>query len=70
MSAPVSRETPSNSGHRSEINTLTADERQIAHNSFTDPNMSPAQKEYLYLRNKRKLHRMRADGTYSEQRGG
>ena len=32
--------------------------------------MSNAQKEYLYLQNKRKLHRMRAEGTYSDQQGG
>jgi hypothetical protein len=33
------------------------------------PNMSKVDKELLYLRNRQKLHRMRGDGSYSEQRG-
>jgi hypothetical protein len=69
MSAPVSRDAPMVSGRPAVDNHLTADERQIAHNSFTDPNMSKAQKEYLYLQNKRKLRAAREDGSYSEQRG-
>ena len=71
MSAPVSRNAPSTSGsrHPADSNTLTAEERQIARNSFTDPRMSNEQKELLYLRNRQKLHAMRRDGTYSEQRG-
>jgi hypothetical protein len=71
MSAPVSRDVPSASGHRQPDgwNTLSAEERQIARNSFTDPNVSNEQKELMYLRQKQKLHRMRQDGSYSEQRG-
>jgi hypothetical protein len=71
MSAPVSRDIPSASGHRQPDgwNTLSAEERQIARNSFTDPNVSNEQKELMYLRQKQKLHRMRQDGSYSEQRG-
>ena len=69
MSAPVSRGEPSYSGRPPVDNHLTAAEREIARNSFIDPNMSNEQKEYLYLQNKRKLARMRADGSYSEQQG-
>lgn len=71
MSAPPSRDAPSVSGHRQPPgwNHLTAEERQIARNSFGDPNMSNEEKELLYLRNRQKLHRMRQDGSYSEQRG-
>jgi hypothetical protein len=50
-------------------NSLSAEEVKIAHGSFTDPTMSKEQKELLYLRNRQKLHKMRADGSYSEQRG-
>lgn len=67
MTAPVSREAPNISGHPGVSNTLTRDEVQIAHVSF--PHLSKTDAEYAYLQNKRKLHRMRADGTYSEQRG-
>jgi hypothetical protein len=70
MSAPVSRDYVSVSGRPRESNTLTADERQIAHNSFSDPRMSNEQKEYLYLKNRQKLHRMRDSGEYSEQGRG
>jgi hypothetical protein len=69
MSAPVSRDAPEVSGRPALDNRLSAAERQIAHNSFSDPRMSNEQKEYLYLKNRQKLHRMRADGSYSEQRG-
>jgi hypothetical protein len=69
ISAPVSREVPSASGHRqpTDWNTLSAEERQIARHSFTDPGMSNAEKELLYLRNRQKLAQMRRDGSYSEQ---
>jgi hypothetical protein len=70
MQAPVSRDLPSITGQPHESKTLNAAEREIAHNSFTDPHMTKAQKEYLYLRNRQKLQRMRADGSYSEQRDG
>ena len=69
MQAPPSRDAPAVSGHRSQDNTLTAAEREIARNSFGDPNMSNAEKEFLYLQNRKKYRRMLADGSYSEQRG-
>jgi len=70
MTAPVSRAVQSVSGRPALDNHLTAEERQIAHNSFSDPSMSNAQKELMYLRNRQKLHRMREDGSYSEQGRG
>jgi hypothetical protein len=71
MQAPVSRDVPLASGHRQTqgSNTLSAAEVEIAHNSFTDPRLSNHEKELMYLKNRQKLHRMRADGSYSEQRG-
>ena len=69
VQAPVSRNSPSVSGHPQQNNTLTAAEREIARNSFTDPNMSNTEKELLYLRNRQKYSRMKADGSYSEQTG-
>jgi hypothetical protein len=69
MSAPVSRSVPGNRDPDG-WNTLSPDEVQIAHNSFSDPNMSHADKELLYLRNRQKLARMKKDGTYSDQTGG
>ena len=69
MQAPVSRDSPSVSGHRQPDNHLTAEEVRIAHNSFTDPTMSNTEKELLYLQNRKKYRRMIADGSYSEQRG-
>jgi hypothetical protein len=70
MSAPVSRNAPSTSGsrHPADSNTLTAEERQIARNFTADPTLTNEQKELLYLRNRQKLHRMRQDGSYSDQR--
>lgn len=67
VSAPVSRDIPMTSGNnfRSD-NTLTAEERQIARTSFTDPNMTNGQKEYLYLQNKKKLAALRASGQYPQ----
>lgn len=69
ISAPVSREAPMPSGQRQSDgwNTLTAEERKVARTSFTDPNMSNEQKELLYLKNRQKLHAMRANGSYSER---
>lgn len=68
MTAPVSREVPTASGERgtSASNTLSQAEREIARNSFTDPMMSNAQKEYLYLQNRQRLTRMRANGSYPQ----
>jgi hypothetical protein len=71
MSAPVSRSIPSTASglqNSTAWNTLSAEERQIAHHSFTAPDMSNAQKELLYLRQRQKLQKMKADGSYSEQR--
>lgn len=64
MQAPVSRDYPSVSGHRSQ----DADERQIAHVSF--PHLPAAQAEFEYLQNRNKYRRMVADGSYSSQGGG
>ncbi|MES5485950.1 hypothetical protein QMZ05_24620 [Bradyrhizobium sp. INPA03-11B] len=71
MAAPVTREVPMASGQRlspSQIH-LTQEERDIARNSFSDPNMSNAEKERMYAMNKVKLARMKANGTYSDQGG-
>jgi hypothetical protein len=70
MQAPVSRDAPSVSGYRQGSNHLTAEEVRIAHNSFTDPNMSNREKELLYLKNKQRYNAMKADGSYSVQRDG
>lgn len=71
MSAPVTRNIPSATGRRPEgWNTLTAEEVKIAHNSFTDPGVSPIEKEKMYLANKRKYLSMKADGSYSDQGNG
>ena len=73
MSAPVSRAAPSTSGQRNEGKmTLTAEEREVARNSFSASDMTNAQKEYLYAQNKSKLRKMRANGEYrqtTEQNG-
>jgi hypothetical protein len=67
-SAPVSREVMSMAtGGRSQAsseNTLSREEREIARSSFSAPNMTSAQKELLYLQNKRKLAAARASGQY------
>jgi hypothetical protein len=60
MQAPVSRDSPSVTGHRSQDKTLTADERQIAHVSM--PHLPAAQAEYEYLQNRRRMREMKADG--------
>jgi hypothetical protein len=60
MAAPVSRDTPSVSGHRSQDRTLSADERQIARVSM--PHLPAEQAEYEYLQNRRRMHAMKADG--------
>ncbi len=72
MTAPVSRgDVPSLSGDRRRPDmTLSPEERAIARNSFTDPNMSNAQKESLYLQNRIKLQRMRQAGLYPERERG
>lgn len=76
VSAPVSRDVPTATGARPGSVTLTEEERKIARISILDrpdmPNMTNEQKEYLYAQNKRKLHAMRANGSYrhtTEQTG-
>ena len=70
MSAPVTRNIPSATGRRPEgSNRLSAEEADIARRSFGDPNMTVAQKELLYLRNREKYRQMKADGRYSDQGG-
>jgi hypothetical protein len=65
ISAPVSRNIPMASGGTFRPNnTLTAEERDIARRSFSAPDMTNEQKEYLYLLNRERLRRMRQDGTY------
>jgi hypothetical protein len=69
MSAPVSREVPMSNGQRtSDFGkvTLTAEQRIIARNSFSDPSMSNEEKEMLYARNLQKYRSMLADGSYSD----
>jgi hypothetical protein len=68
VSAPVSRDVPTANGQRQTSTkiTLTAEERAIAHTSFTAPDMTNAQKELLYAQNKRKLQNMRANGQYPQ----
>jgi hypothetical protein len=70
MSAPVSRDVPSASGHRHDLNTLTAEERQVARNFTADRSLTNEQKEYIYLQQKRKLAKMRANGSYSSDDRG
>nr|AWM07626.1 hypothetical protein CIT39_15010 [Bradyrhizobium symbiodeficiens] len=73
MTAPVSREVPMASGRRmgggSQI-TLNAEERFIARHSFSDPNLSDAERERLYATMKAKLARERAEGRYPERERG
>jgi len=67
VTAPVSRDVPGTSGQRQVTqHTLSAEEVRIAHTSFTDPTgkMTNADKERLYLMNKLKLQKMRANGEY------
>lgn len=68
MRAPVSREVPTASGQRAPSSriTLTPEERQIARISFTAPDLTDAQKEYLYAQNKQRLAKMRANGEYPQ----
>ena len=72
MTAPVSRDVPTASGQRQTSTgvTLSPEERFIARNSFSDPNMSDAEKERLYAQQKSRLHQMRRDGTYPERERG
>jgi hypothetical protein len=77
MSAPVSRDVPSYSSGKpasSTKMTLSPEEVQIARASIIDrpdmPKMTNAQKEWTYLQQKLRYQQAKADGSYSEQRGG
>ncbi|MBR1298546.1 hypothetical protein [Bradyrhizobium sp. AUGA SZCCT0042] len=60
-SAPVSREVPMSTGGRQPADrTLSAEERQIARISF--PHLAPAQAEFEYLVNRKRMNEMKADG--------
>jgi hypothetical protein len=62
------------SGNRqpSDWNTLSPEERDMAHRSFVDrpdmPRLTLAEREYLYLQNRNKYRKMKASGEYSERR--
>ena len=65
MSAPVSRDTHDYSGRPQSANTsmtLSAEERDIAHRSYTAHNMTDAQKEYEYAKQKRRMIAAKANG--------
>jgi hypothetical protein len=70
VSAPVSRDSPSiSTGRPQSIGTsvtLSAAEREIARDSFSDPSMSVEDRERLYAMNKRKMLLARANGTLNE----
>lgn len=68
MSAPVSRETPmmSSGGRQHGENTLSAEERQIAHISFAHLPKHAA--EYAYLQNRKKMREMKKDGRIQGDR--
>jgi hypothetical protein len=70
LSAPVQRDVPSLNGQRASERsiTLTAEERMIARNSFTDPSLSDHEKEMLYAKNKAKYQAQLADGSYTDAR--
>jgi hypothetical protein len=72
MTAPVSRDVPMLSGQRpmSSGVTLTAEERFIARHSFSDPNMTDAQKEASYAAQKRRLAALRSQGLYPDRERG
>lgn len=65
MSAPPSRATPSWDGRREPVSgkiKLSVEERMIARNSYSAPEMTDAQKEYAYAMNKKKYLAMKANG--------
>jgi hypothetical protein len=69
MTAPVSRDVPAASGQRAadlRTVTLTAEERLIARNSFSAPDMSNEEKEMSYARQKARMLQMRASGLLNE----
>lgn len=70
VSAPVSREVPTQSGERPSSTkiTLTAEERAIAHNSFSQEGMTNADKERLYAQGKKRMIERKSNGTYGQER--
>lgn len=68
MAAPVSRDIPMASGGRASHadNTLSRDEREIARVSF--PHLPKAQAELAYLKNRRVMREMQADGRLPRDR--
>lgn len=70
MAAPPTRnEVQTMSGRpRNADNTLTPEERQIAH-TLPAPHMSDREKEWSYLQQKKKYRAMVASGEYDPQRG-
>jgi hypothetical protein len=64
MSAPPSRDIPSVSGRSGLDNHLTRDEREVARSSW--PHLPAAQAEYEYLKNKRRMVSMKADGRIQQ----
>lgn len=66
VSAPVSRDSPSVTGHRSQDKTLSRDEREIARASM--PHLPPEQAEYQYLINRKRMHEMKANGEIQGDR--
>jgi hypothetical protein len=67
ISAPVSRDIPMPSGERRPpAITLSREEREVAAISF--PNLSPAQAEYQYFQNKKRMLEMKADGRIQGDR--
>jgi hypothetical protein len=68
VSAPVHRDVPTFSGNRqSHVDVrLSPEERDIARRSYSAPDMTDAQKEYEYWRQREKLRAMRRDGSYRQ----
>jgi hypothetical protein len=72
VSAPVSRDAPSYGGRPSKPGAvhLSAEEREIAHKSITDPSVSNAQKELIYAKGKALMQQRQASGWRDERHGG
>jgi hypothetical protein len=67
FSAPVSREvTMSTGGRPSGTNTLSREEREIAHISF--PHLAKTAAEFEYLKNRKRMQAMKADGRIQGDR--
>ena len=66
MTAPVSRDTPSVSGRRSQDNTSLP--RSPDRPRFVCPTSRPDQADYQYLLNRKHMHEMKADGEIQGDR--